>query len=299
MLGLALGDAMGAPFEGGPLERGLWRLIGTTRQGEMRWTDDTQMSIDIAEALLAHGAVDLNDVAHRFATSYRWSRGYGPGAAKILKKIARGQAWHEANKSVYPEGSFGNGGAMRAPVLALYFLQKPDALTNSVRLITSITHAHSLGVEGAQLIAEATLQSLLHAEPLEIFAVLERTAKHAAFRERIEISRAWIQTGTLPKPREIAVKLGNGIAATTSCVTAIHIALSFAERDFEEMLSFVARCGGDVDTIGSMAGAIWGARRGKERLPARPLARLEQSERISALAKALHAACLDRSIKDQ
>ena len=46
LLGLSLGDALGAPYEGGVLERLLWRLIGKTSQGEMRWTDDTQMTID-------------------------------------------------------------------------------------------------------------------------------------------------------------------------------------------------------------------------------------------------------------
>ena len=56
LLGLALGDALGAPYEGGPLERGLWMLIGKTRSGHLRWTDDTRMSLDLAEVLLAAGA---------------------------------------------------------------------------------------------------------------------------------------------------------------------------------------------------------------------------------------------------
>jgi len=93
LLGLALGDALGAPHEGGLLERCVWRLIGKTRQGEMRWTDDTQMSLDLAESLIAGGAVDPDDLARRFAGSYRWSRGYGPGAARILKRIGRGADW--------------------------------------------------------------------------------------------------------------------------------------------------------------------------------------------------------------
>src|SRR5690349_18966772 len=114
LLGLALGDALGAPYEGGPLERLLWRLSGRTRQGEMRWTDDTQMSLDLAESLAEKGALDPDDLAQRFARSYHWSRGYGPGAAKLLKRIACGADWREANRSVYPAGSYGNGGAMRA-----------------------------------------------------------------------------------------------------------------------------------------------------------------------------------------
>lgn len=53
LLGLALGDAFGAPREGGPLERLLWLLIGKTRDGCRRWTEDTQMSLDLAESLIA------------------------------------------------------------------------------------------------------------------------------------------------------------------------------------------------------------------------------------------------------
>ncbi len=44
LLASALGDAFGAPYEGGLPERLLWALIGG-RKGIRRWTDDTQMSI--------------------------------------------------------------------------------------------------------------------------------------------------------------------------------------------------------------------------------------------------------------
>ena len=126
LLGLALGDALGAPFEGGFLERLLWRFLGRTAAGHARWTDDTQMSKDTAESLVANGALDPDDLARRFAASYRWSRGYGPGTAKMLKRIARGADWRSANRSVYPQGSFGNGGAMRAPVVGLFYAERPQ-----------------------------------------------------------------------------------------------------------------------------------------------------------------------------
>ena len=75
MLGLAYGDALGAPYEGGVLERLLWRLIGRTGKGEIRWTDDTQMAVDVAEVLLSCGSVEQQKLAEQFARSYRWSRG--------------------------------------------------------------------------------------------------------------------------------------------------------------------------------------------------------------------------------
>lgn len=57
ILGLGLGDAFGAPYEGGVPERAVLAVIGTTN-GKRRFTDDTQMSIDVIESLLEHGHVD-------------------------------------------------------------------------------------------------------------------------------------------------------------------------------------------------------------------------------------------------
>ena len=99
--GLALGDALCAPYEGGILERGLWKLIGKTKAGETRYTDDTQMSLDVAQSLLEQGKVDQDHLATKFASNYRWSRGYGPGAAKMLKKIRKGISWQEVNRQRY------------------------------------------------------------------------------------------------------------------------------------------------------------------------------------------------------
>ena len=57
-LGLAIGDAFGAPFEGGFIERLLWKVIGKTKDGKQRYTDDTQMSIDLANSFIKNN--DIN-----------------------------------------------------------------------------------------------------------------------------------------------------------------------------------------------------------------------------------------------
>ena len=290
LLGLALGDALGAPYEGGPLERLLWRLIGTTRKGGMRWTDDTQMSLDLAESLLERSGLDADDVAQRFAASYRWSRGYGPGAAKVLQRIDRGMGWQQASRSVYPAGSFGNGGAMRAPVLGLWCAQQPQALVEAARLSAQVTNAHPLGMEGAVLLASATALSLVLDEPL---AILQGAAAHCTlepFTTRLALAAHWLHTENAPSAQDIARQLGNGMAASTSCVTALYMALRFRHLPFQSMLDRVIALGGDVDTIAAMAGAVWGAGRGLADLPVAALARLEQSERLLRVAQALHGA---------
>jgi len=86
-LGLAIGDSYGAAYEGGSMEKLLWRIIGTTKDGKLRYTDDTQMSIDLAQSFLYNHTVNQEHLASTFASSYQWSRGYGPSATKLLKKI--------------------------------------------------------------------------------------------------------------------------------------------------------------------------------------------------------------------
>ena len=157
LLGCAYGDAMGANYEGGFLERLVWKLIGTTK-GQMRFTDDTQMTLDIVTSILSQKTLDQDHLAQTFANSYRWSRGYGPGAAKTLKQIRKGMPWSQANISQYKDGSFGNGAAMRAPVLALFYPE--HQLKEKVKQASIITHAHPEAIEGAWLVALTTSLAL-------------------------------------------------------------------------------------------------------------------------------------------
>ncbi len=287
LLGLALGDALGAAHEGGFAERLLWSVIGATADGRMRWTDDTQMSVDIGESLLARGGLDADDLAQRFARSYRWTRGYGPGTARLLKRIARGAHWDQANRLDYPEGSLGNGAAMRAPVIGLYFSHRQDELADAARLSARVTHAHPQGMAGAVLVASVTAQALRGATPRAILQHAAAACGLEPFVAKLEVAGDWLAAGA-PGPAEVRQVLGNGVAARESCVTAVYLGLRFMESPFARMHDFVRQCGGDVDSIGAMAGAIWGAANGAARLPALPLARLEQRERLAALATALH-----------
>ncbi len=290
LLGLALGDALGAPLEGGPVERALWRVLGRTRMGETRFTDDTQMALDLAESLVECEDLDPDHVAARFARSYRWSRGYGPGAAKLLKRIRAGAPWREANRSVYPEGSFGNGGAMRAPVVGLRFFSSPTLVADAARRSAEITHAHPLGIQGAVAIASATAAALATRAWRPIVDAASGPCEARAFGERFSLARSWLHAGAAPETTEVRARLGTGIVATESCVTAIYLSLRFLDRPFRELIDFIAECGGDTDTIGAMAGAVWGAANGATSLPAAALDRLEGRAHIVEVARALRGA---------
>lgn len=94
----------------------------------------------------------------------------------------------------------------------------------------------------------------------------------------------WLATNDDVSHAAVAKTLGNGITAPTSCVTALYVALRFLDAAFDSMMRFIVACGGEVDTIGAMAGAIWGAYNGAQGLP--DIA-LEGRESLTTLAARL------------
>ncbi len=112
--GLSIGDAFG--------ERFFWTPIppASNRRpppGLWPYTDDTAMAISIVETLNAHGRIDQDELARRFAARYQEEpkRSYGATAHRVLAAIGVGASWRDLSQSAFNgEGSMGNGGAMRA-----------------------------------------------------------------------------------------------------------------------------------------------------------------------------------------
>jgi len=293
LLGLALGDAVGAPHEGGPLGGLIWAALGIGRPGVLRWTDDTQMSLILAESLDRDSGLDPDRLSRRWAEGMALTRGYGRGAISLLRRIRSGEDWREANKSVFPEGSFGNGAAMRAGPLGLYFHGDIPALYEAAELASSITHAHPLAVESGRLIARAASLALEDGWGLEGFVdTLSGESRLPEYQQRLRLVREWLESP--PEPAEAARRLGCSVKAHESSVTAVHAFCRFSE-DFDGMMAFVVSLGGDTDTIGAMAGSMFGARNGPGALPAVLLEKLEDRGRIERAAERLFEAYLRRA----
>ena len=287
LLGLALGDASCAPYEGGLIERLLWRFIGKTKAGENRYTDDTQMSLDVAKSFFENTGVDQDHLARTFASSYKWSRGYGPGTAGILKNIKNGVKWQDVNRLRYPQGSYGNGAAMRAPVVALYYYGNEADIVVAVQKVSEITHAHPLAIEGARLVAVSTSSALDRLDTSEFLQRVINSCESKDYMTRMSQAAQWIEGQESIDSKTVSMKLGNGMAAIDSCVTAIYVALRFLNSEFSAMIGFINKCSGDTDTIGAMAGAIWGAFNGLMGLSHLDVDRLEAASEIKGIATKL------------
>ena len=294
-LGLAIGDAYGAAFEGGPVERLLWKTIGKTKDGKIRYTDDTQMSIDVANSFIQNSGINQEHLATTFAKNYRWSRGYGPSAAWLLKKIKSGARWQDVNRAKFKDGSFGNGAAMRAPILAMCFPEDEARLAENAVKSSEITHAHPLAIEGAKLIAFVTRAALHDWNTEAILQALPTWCSSNEYQTKAAFCIESIQASDNVEAKVLKTKLGNGIAASQSCVTAIYFALKYRNRS-DAMFDQIYKLGGDTDTIGAMAGAIWGAFNGCNALDKRKTQSIEGSSRIIELSRQLHALSFNTAI---
>ena len=288
-LGLAIGDAYGAPFEGGFLERLLWRTIGKTKEGKIRYTDDTQMSMDIASSFIQNKRIDQEHLATTFSKNYHWSRGYGPSTAWLLKKIRNGAKWQDLNRVKFKDGSFGNGAAMRAPILALCFIEDKERLNENIIKASEITHAHPLAIEGAKLIAFTSFAALHDWETETILEALPTWCSSKEYQTKVAFCIHSVKASDTLETKVLKSRLGNGIAASQSCVTAIYFSLVYRDKSLDSMLIQIYSLRGDTDTIGAMAGAIWGAFNGANKIDINKIQSIENSEKIIALSKKLYA----------
>ncbi len=91
------------PYEGRPLAAIPERVeMIDARLGRGSYTDDTQMTIALAESLIACGHLDHHHLARAFQDAYDPDRGYGGGTRRVLELWAArptGSAAAAANRN--------------------------------------------------------------------------------------------------------------------------------------------------------------------------------------------------------
>ena len=126
LLGVLVGDVLGVPFEG---HRGvvpaseLALVLADDATCTLRYSDDTAMTMALAESLLRAGGLDDGDLARAFAR-HRVSgpeRGYSTRTARLLAALDAGTPWSDvavARHGLPARAS--NGAAMRVTPVVLY-----------------------------------------------------------------------------------------------------------------------------------------------------------------------------------
>ncbi|WP_133899950.1 ADP-ribosylglycohydrolase family protein [Streptomyces sp. KS 21] len=260
VLGSAVGDALGAPYEFGPA--GELTARGEEMRGGGGWdpgeaTDDTQMAVLVGESLLEQGGLELPDVFGRFQ---RWAAGEPKDIGLQTEDVlTNGEAWDLAAALHFQINAraAGNGSLMRASTSAVYFASAGrEGTMDAARRIAALTHGDRAAWEGTALLHELVRVMLDGGDPLA--ALPEALAAvHPDHRERYGLV---LGPGWHPG---LATEFNGAVwPCLGSAVWALRTTTGFAEA-----VRAAVDLGGDTDTVAAVTGTLAGARYGQAAIP--------------------------------
>lgn len=229
MYGAILGDMVGSPYEFG---RGKKTKDFEMWTEEVRFTDDTVMTVAVAEALMDIISGKAKESPRVIIKSLqKWGKkypqaGYGARFSRWLL---------EPNPNPY--GSFGNGSAMR--VSSAGWLFDDLGLTRHyARLSAAITHNHPEGIKGAESVASAIFMARKGYSKEEIKSYIIGEFGYDLSRSCDEIRPGYVHD--------------------ESCQRTVPEAITaFLEGEsFEDVIRTAVSLGGDCDTLTCIAGSI-------------------------------------------
>ncbi len=252
--GLSVGDAFGELFFRISPEM---HTNSTLPPGPWPWTDDTHMAISIVENLKKYGRIDQDALAEAFARRFMEQplRGYGGGAARLLRAIAGGEDWRKISPRLFGEGSYGNGAAMRASPIGGFFFGRPEKASQEARLSAEITHSHLEGQAGAMAVAAAASIAATRPpfKPKEFLESILFHLPESITRQRIRLALE-IPGDNLQLAQK---KLGTGYRVSAQDTVPFCLwSAAYHLYDFEAALWWTARGKGDCDTTCAIVGGI-------------------------------------------
>lgn len=276
LLGTAVGDSLGLPYEGLSARRARKLFPDTTRHhllfGRGMVSDDTDHACFTAQAIIRSNG-DVDAFQRHLARSLRWwmlglPAGIGFATLRSIIKLWFGIS--PGKSGVY---SAGNGPSMRSPILGVAFGRDHATLKRYVKASTEITHADPRACYAALAVAAASLDVVGASEPwqsefTETLKKLMPEPDAQEFHELVEMARVSAE-GREPVI-QFAGKIGskNGISGYSYHTVPCVLQVLFKHRDdFEAGLQELIQAGGDTDTAGAIYGGIVGARAGKPVIP--------------------------------
>ena len=221
LMGAICGDIMGSPYE-------YWRSRTkkydfTPFPPRARFTDDTVMSIAVADGLM-HGG-DLSKVMQKWGRKYP-NAGFGGRFGQWL--------YQDDPK---PYNSFGNGSAMRVSPVGCAFDSLKETLQKA-KESAEVTHNHPEGVKGAQATATAIFLARTGRSKEEIKHYISETFGYDLNRTCDQIRPEY----------KFDVTCQGSVPESIICF--------LESKDYEDCVRLAVSMGGDADTMGAIAGSM-------------------------------------------
>lgn len=288
LVGLAVGDALGAPVEF--CRRDTFEPVNGMRAGGYfklpagAWTDDTAMALCLAESLLEHPQLDPKDLLDRFCqwaakganTSTGVCVGIGQNTLRVLGN------YHRTGTLQAPETrqkSDGNGALMRLAPVAIRHWRDEQSARRIADAQSRTTHFSDMSAGACELTA-ALLAKLISGQPWEAAVLVPQNPSwHDAVKE-LDPSTNWSA-----RSRDSIRSSGFVLHTLEAALWAVDTTSSF-----DEAVLRAVNLGDDADSVGAVAGQLAGARYGLSAIPPQWRQELLQEPRIERLGRALFAA---------
>lgn len=278
LVGLAVGDALGAPLEGmPPPEIPVIRMRGGgvhhIQGGEI--TDDTLQAIGLAESLISCRGYSPEDFMERLIGAYEEApEWYGPTSRTVFTLVREGCALDEvaAVAHLLNQGSRTNGSVMRAPPLGIFY--PPRAVREVSLACSALTHYDPVAGECSAFVNQMVSEMCRGVPKIRAFTHALDRCQHPEVAERLGEYHRWPLDPSL-----------DAVLATHAAVVVF-----MGSENFEKTLVRAVNLGGDADTVGAIAGALAGACYGFPSIPHQWLVGLRHTGRLLALSRRLCAA---------
>ena len=271
--GQAIGDALGLGTEGMTDEDIAWKYPnGISHYSDIfqdrhrkrwkigDWTDDTDMMLCIANAVIKDKGVNLTSIARNFK---EWADGEPMGIGETTYKVLSFGDYVEkpfdASKMLWEmshQQSAANGGVMRTSIVGLF----PKAVEECAVNICRLTHYDPRCV-GSCAIVSLLIHSLVYEEEkLSYHKIVDIAQRYdSRIREYIDLS---LNTDI----RALELQDWDSVGYTLKTLAA-GLWAYWNAPSFEGGLLSVVRAGGDADTNAAVACAILGAKFGFSAIP--------------------------------
>lgn len=250
LVGLATGDALGAPVET------YHGVVPKRNLLEWQVTDDTEMALCLARSLTELGRFDAEDIGKRFVEwFYDNPIGAGKTTRAAITRLREGVPWELAGKTKKAATLSGNGSAMRCAPVALFDYTNDGKLIEHSIIQSSITHPQDR-CTGSCVFVNTIIAGLLRGGDLD-FAYHTGITTLTALGNQELIGRYQ----HIPLLKEIN-RSGEVMATVESAVYAV-----FSTGTYQDAVECAVAFGGDTDTRAAITGAVAGALYGERNVP--------------------------------
>lgn len=276
LVGCAIGDALGNPFEMKlanyePLQEwdGTFKEGGTFWWGQPgQYTDDTLMSVALGTSLVEHQGFNMEDIASKYLA---WkesgnTRGIGGTTSIAIARLKMGASPLESGLQLNSDGTpvGGNGTAMRASPIGLVYRNDLVHLMEYAIKDAAITHNSMEPKVGSVAVALGTaLLASGVVDPKDLLTEVSSVLTNSLVKDKIIQAAFFIEQGTDPVEALAAIGTAGYVPET---VGAAFYCFG-ATKTFQDAVIMAVKGGGDTDTTAAIVGALAGTWYGLEGIP--------------------------------